>query len=94
MSSHATSTAQPTIDDVDLAKVGAAVIAGHKPKAVDPEPLTLTETRAADRLGVSAGFFKKHVLPEIRVIRRGTRVLVPQAELERWIERNAARTVE
>jgi hypothetical protein len=37
-------------------------------------------------------YFDEHILPELRVVRRGTRtVLVPVAELVRWVERNAAR---
>lgn len=77
-----------------LAELGAALIARLQPAQHDPDPLTLTETGAAKRLGVSAGFFKSYVLPELRVIRRGSRVLVPVSELERWIDRAAARTVE
>jgi hypothetical protein len=77
----------------ELATVGAALIARLN-RTPEPSPLTLTETGAAKKLGVSAGFFKGHVLPELRVIRRGARVLVPLSELERWIDRNAARTVE
>ena len=57
-------------------------------------PLTLTATKAAERLGVSSGFFKCYVLPELRVIRKGSRVSVPLSELERWINRNMARTVD
>lgn len=78
----------------ELARIGAALVArlGQPPAA--PASLTLTETGAAKRLGVSAGFFKSYVLPELRVIRRGSRVLIPVSELERWIDRNAARTVE
>lgn len=78
---------------VDLACVGAALLAHLDAPPADPSPLTLTETGAAKRLGVSPGFFKSYVLPELRVIRRGARVLVPDSELERWIDRNAARTV-
>lgn len=78
----------------ELARIGAAVIAHVTDRRQpDPDPLTLTETAAAKRLGCSAGFFKSHVLPDLRVIRRGSRVLIPASELERWIDRNAARTV-
>lgn len=79
----------------ELAQLGAALIGRlEREPATDPDPLTLTETGAAKRLGVSAGFFKAQVLPDLRVIRRGSRVLIPLSELERWIDRNAARTVE
>jgi hypothetical protein len=81
-------------DFEELATLGAALIARMNATPPEPSTLTLTETRAAKRLGVSAGFFKSYVLPELRVVRRGARVLVPVSELERWIDRNAARTVE
>lgn len=79
-----------------FAEIGAAVIArlGNQLPENNEAPLTLTETAAAKRLGVSPGFFKTHVLSELRVIRKGARVLVPVSELERWVDRNAARTVE
>ncbi len=80
---------------MELAALGAALV-GKLGQALDvtPEaPLTLTVTLAARKLGVSTGYFKSHVLPDLRVIRRGKRVLVPTSELERWIDRNSARTV-
>jgi hypothetical protein len=45
-------------------------------------------------LGVSPDFLAEHVLPELRVIRRGRLVLIPVSELERWCDRSAARTLE
>ena len=42
-------------------------------------------------LGVSRAYFDEHVKHELRIIRRGPRtVLIPVAELVRWVERNAA----
>jgi excisionase family DNA binding protein len=52
--------------------------------------LAYSKTEAAEALGVSPGFFRTTVLPELRVVRRGRRVLVPQRELDRWLERSAA----
>jgi len=47
---------------------------------------------AAQMLGVSRDFFDEHVKPELRIVRSGTRtILIPVAELVRWVERNAAR---
>jgi hypothetical protein len=43
-------------------------------------------------LGVSRDYFDEHVIHELRVVRRGRRILVPLVELERWLDRNAART--
>lgn len=43
-------------------------------------------------LGVSRDYFDEHVKSELRIIRHVARmVLVPIAELVRWVERNAAR---
>lgn len=78
---------------VELAGLGAALLSRLCSPPPGPPALTLTETGAAKRLGVSAGFFKSYVLPDLRVIRRGARVLIPHSELERWIDRSAARTV-
>ena len=42
-------------------------------------------------LGVSRDYFDEHVIDELRVVRRGRRILVALSELERWLDRNAAR---
>ncbi len=43
-------------------------------------------------LGVSRDYFDEHVKSELRIVRRGSRtILIPVAELVRWVERNAAR---
>jgi excisionase family DNA binding protein len=56
--------------------------------------LALTQTEAARALGVSVDFLQEHVWTELRIVRRGRKGLVAVAELERWLERNAARTLE
>ncbi len=44
-------------------------------------------------LGISRDFFDDYVKPELRVVRRGSRaILIPVAEVVRWIGRNAARS--
>jgi hypothetical protein len=48
---------------------------------------------AAEVLGVSPDFFDEHVRPDLRVVRRGRLVFVSVAELNRWLERNSARTL-
>ena len=54
--------------------------------------LCVKPDEAAQMLGVSRDFFDEHVKPELRIVRRGSRtVLIPVAELVRWVERNAAR---
>jgi excisionase family DNA binding protein len=57
-------------------------------------PLALRPEQAANALGVSRSFFFASVLPELRVVRRGRLRLIPVAELERWLDRNAARAFE
>jgi hypothetical protein len=49
---------------------------------------------AARLLSMSVDHFERYVMPDLRVLRSGRLVLIPQAELERWVERNAARTLE
>jgi hypothetical protein len=56
--------------------------------------LALNPVEAAAAIGVSRDFFDLYVLAELRVVRRGRKVLVPVAELQRWLERSAAVTIE
>jgi excisionase family DNA binding protein len=56
--------------------------------------LALNPAEAAQSLGVSRDFFDERVLPQLRVVREGRKVLVPLRELERWLERSAAVTLE
>jgi hypothetical protein len=55
--------------------------------------LTLNPAEGAASLGCSRDFFDKHVLPELRVIRRGRKIFIPVAELERWVHANSAFTL-
>lgn len=55
--------------------------------------LALTKPEAAEALGVSVDTLERHVLRDLRVVRRGRVVLVPVRELEAWLDRNAARTL-
>jgi excisionase family DNA binding protein len=52
--------------------------------------LALSVEEAADEIGVARSTFYASVLPHLRVVRLGRRVLVPRRELERWLEREAA----
>ena len=49
---------------------------------------------AAAALSMSPSSFTRHVRPNVRLIRRGSLVLVPLAELERWADENAERVLE
>jgi hypothetical protein len=42
-------------------------------------------------LGVSRDTFDRHIRHELRVVRRGRCLIVPVSELERWLDREAAR---
>lgn len=52
--------------------------------------VALTPTEAAASLGCGETFFSEHVRPELRLIRRGRKTLIPVAELARWVEANSA----
>jgi hypothetical protein len=55
--------------------------------------IALTPSEAAAALGVGPDFFDANVAPELRLIRRGRKRLVPVAELERWTAENAERVL-
>lgn len=55
--------------------------------------VALTPPEAAAAIGVGSSFFYAEILPELRVIRRGRKRLIPLAELERWAADNAERTL-
>jgi excisionase family DNA binding protein len=56
--------------------------------------LALTPVEAASALGMSRDSFDRYVRDELRLVRKGRLVLVPVSELEQWIDRNAALTLE
>jgi excisionase family DNA binding protein len=72
----------------------AAAVTGASRAREDVPRLALSKTEAAAALGVSVRFFEQQVQPELRVVRRGRRRLIPVAELERWLDRAAARALE
>jgi hypothetical protein len=58
------------------------------PNVVVPIPrVTVGIEEAAAALGLSRDSFRRHVLPNLRVVRVGARSLVRVAELERWAQR-------
>jgi excisionase family DNA binding protein len=56
--------------------------------------LALELGEAAAALGVSPKFLTEHLRHELRLVRRGRKVLVPVAELERWLAESAVFTLE
>jgi hypothetical protein len=55
--------------------------------------IALTPVEAAASIGVGPDFFDANVAPELRLIRRGRKRLVPVQELERWTTENAERVL-
>lgn len=55
--------------------------------------IALTPPEAAAAIGVGPDFFDANVAPELRLVRRGRKRLVPVVELERWTAENAGRPV-
>jgi hypothetical protein len=50
---------------------------------------SLTRKEAAAALGMSVDTFERRVQPFVRVVLCGQLILVPPAELERWVRDNA-----
>jgi excisionase family DNA binding protein len=55
--------------------------------------IALTPSEAAEALGCSAEFFREHVDPELRWIRRGRKRFVPVSALESWALKSAQKTL-
>jgi hypothetical protein len=55
--------------------------------------LALSKLEAAQALGVSRDFLEEHVWPELRIVRRGRLSFVAVTELQRWLDKEAARTI-
>ncbi|HVY77917.1 MAG TPA: hypothetical protein VG898_05375 [Solirubrobacterales bacterium] len=55
--------------------------------------IALTPSEAAAAIGVGLDFFDANVAPELRLVRRGRKRLVPVSELERWAMENAERVL-
>jgi hypothetical protein len=64
-----------------------------KKLAVPIPRIALTPAEAAAAIGVGPDFFDQNVAPELRMIRRGRKRLVPVAELERWTAESAERVL-
>jgi excisionase family DNA binding protein len=59
--------------------------------AVSIPRIALTPAEAAASVGVGPDFFDENIAPELRLIRRGRKRLVPVTELERWVAQSASR---
>jgi len=56
-------------------------------------PIALSKPEAAAALSMSVDSFERHVMADVRCVRRGRLRLFPVAELERWANDNAERTL-
>jgi hypothetical protein len=59
------------------------------PNRPSPPRLGLTIEEAAAAVGMSESSFKRHVQPELRIVRRGSLRIIPVPEIERWLEGSA-----
>ncbi len=59
------------------------------PRKLGPR-LALSPDEAAGVLGVSRDYLDEHVISELRIVRRGRRILIALTELERWLDLSAA----
>jgi hypothetical protein len=55
--------------------------------------LALSVEEACAAIGCSWDFWSEHVAPEVKLVRRGRRKMIPVTELQRWLEDNAERTL-
>jgi hypothetical protein len=55
--------------------------------------LAYTVAEAAEVIGMSPDSFRRHVLQDLRVVRRGRFTLIAASEIQRWLAENSARTL-
>ena len=75
---------RPAASTIDVGKLAREIA-----KSLPPERKALGLQEAAQSLGVSTDYFKEHIAPDLRIVRRGRRRLIPTAELDRWLEEAA-----
>jgi hypothetical protein len=54
------------------------------------QPLLVSKARAAELLSISIDTFERLVMPEVRTVRIGRRVLFAVPDLSRWVNEHAA----
>jgi hypothetical protein len=55
--------------------------------------VALTIPKASAALDVGEDFFREHVLPDLRVVRKGSKRLIAVSELQRWCDENSERVL-
>ena len=66
-------------------------------RQAEPSPvprLALSKAEAAIAIGCSVDYLDAHVLPELRIVRRGRKRLIAVAELQRWLAESAERVLD
>lgn len=65
--------------------------AGSCPRDQRPQPgrIAVSVDEAAQLIGISTPPFREHVLPHLRTVRIGRRVLIPVRDLDHWVDANA-----
>jgi hypothetical protein len=84
-------TRASVLDAAALASALAPLVAEHL--TARTARVTLSIAEACQAIGCSWDFWREYVEPEVRVVRRGRRKLVPVAELTAWVDRNAELTL-
>jgi excisionase family DNA binding protein len=66
-----------------------------RPRAASPavKRRALRPEEAAESLGVSIDFFRAHVAPDLKLVRKGRLRLVPVTEIDKWLDDNAHRAL-
>ena len=86
------------LDEDDVDGLVTCVHCGREPgRMTDPGPvprITLSLDEAALALGISRDSLERHVLHDLRVIRRNRLRLIPVSELQRWADDAAERTLD
>jgi hypothetical protein len=67
--------------------------AGMSEIAIAMSPVAVTREVAAKALGMGLTMFSERVQPELKVVRAGAKVLIPVAELQRWVDRHQERVL-
>lgn len=82
-----------TVTEANVIEGLAEVVAERLSRRRPVDRLALTKQEAADSLGISVDHLERHVIGDLRVVRSGRLVLIPRAELDRWLDRRASLTL-
>jgi hypothetical protein len=66
---------------------------GSDEVVVSLSPVAVTREVAAAALGMGLTMFSERVQPELEVVRVGAKVLIPVAELQRWVGEHQERVL-